>query len=338
MRRAVLALLLVFCSFSVLHAQASAHPQMPAGHPAIPAHGMVAHSTGLIHVLLLTGESGGPYHDWKLTTPVLRQELEETGRFAITVMTAPRSDQDFTGYEPSFDHYQVIVLNIDAPEWPEALRTRFENYVRNGGGLVIVHAADNAFPHWEAFNQMIGVGGWRGRNESAGPHWYYENGKLVADKTPGSAGNHGKRLPFAVTARVPQHPILRGLPPVWLHATDELYDSLRGPGTNMTVLATAHSDPKNKGTGHDEPMIMVSRFGKGRIFHTPMGHDVAALSCAGFIAIFQRGTEWAATGAVTQTVPKNFPTARTTSLRVDIEQMDPAFLDGASPIATLPTR
>ena len=107
---------------------------------------------------------------------------------------------------------------------------------------------------------------------------------------------HGARLPFQVMTRAPENPIMKGLPPVWMHAADELYGTLRGPGKNMTVLATAHSDAKNKGTGHDEPMLMVLRFGKGRIFHTPMGHDVSALSCVGFMTMFQRGTEWAATG------------------------------------------
>jgi type 1 glutamine amidotransferase len=172
---------------------------------------------------------------------------------------------------------------------------------------------------------MAGIGGWRDRSEKSGPYWYFKNGKLVSDPSTGPAGSHGARLPFQLVNREPEHPIMKGLPTAWMHAGDELYATLRGPGENMTVLATAHSDPANKGTDHDEPMLMVVKFGKGRVFHTTMGHDVAALSCVGFMTTYQRGTEWAATGKVTQKIPANFPTANSVSFRVDIAKMDPAF-------------
>jgi hypothetical protein len=284
--------------------------------------------TERIHVLLLDGQSGGPYHAWQLTTGVLKKELEDAAIFQVTIATSPRFGEDFGNFKPDFSKYQTIVLNYDAPDWPTGLREQLEVYVKNGGGLVVVHAADNSFPDWPAFNQMIGIGGWRGRSEKSGPMWYFKDGKLVSDNSPGSAGSHGNRLPFQVETRAPEHPIMKGLPHIWMHGADELYATLRGPGQNMTVLATAHSDPANHGTGHDEPMLMVLSYGKGRIFHTTMGHDVAALSCAGFIATYRRGAEWAATGRVTQKVPADFPTADSVSLRVEIAKMDPAFVNG----------
>jgi len=281
-----------------------------------------------IPVLLVDGQSGGPYHAWQLTTAVLKKELEDAGIFSVTVATSPKFGEDFSAFRPEFSKYRVIVLNYDAPDWPADLREQLENYVRNGGGLVIVHAADNSFPDWAAYNQMIGIGGWRGRTEKAGPMWYFKDGKLVSDDSPGPAGEHGNRLPFQVETRAPEHPIMKGLSHVWMHGADELYATLRGPGQNMTVLATAHSDPANHGTGHDEPMLMVLSYGKGRIFHTTMGHDLAALSSADFVTTFQRGAEWVATGRVTQKVPADFPTADSVSLRVDIAKMDPAFVNG----------
>jgi type 1 glutamine amidotransferase len=135
---------------------------------------------------------------------------------------------------------------------------------------------------------------------------------------------HGKRLPFRVTTRAADHPIMHGLPESWMHMGDELYSRLRGPGRDMTVLATAWSDPANRGSGHDEPMLMALRFGKGRIFHTTLGHDAWALSDVGFMTLLRRGAEWAATGRVTQTVPADFPSADVVSYRADLAAMDPA--------------
>lgn len=290
-----------------------------------------------IHVLLLDGESAAPYHNWKAVTPILKSELDETGLFDTEVVTAPSAGGDFSQFHPEWSKYQVVVFNYDAPDdrWSSDLKSSFETYIRQGGGLVTVHAADNAFPKWQAYNEMIGIGGWRGRNEASGPYWHYKDGKLVADDTPGRAGNHGLRIPYQLTVRDATHPIMKGLPKVWMHQGDELYSKLRGPG-KMTVLATAYSDPANHGSGFDEPQLMVSRFGKGRIFHTTMGHDGLALSSVDSVVTFQRGVEWAAIGKVTQTVPANFPSANSVSYRTDLAAKDPNYSKGLNPLDATP--
>jgi uncharacterized protein len=283
-----------------------------------------------IPVMLLDGESAGRYHDWRHVTPVLTRMLEETGLFSVTVVTAPSGAADAATFAPDWSKYLVVMMNYDAPDerWSPATKSAFEQYVRSGGGLVTVHAANNGFPTWAAFNEMIGVGGWRGRDERAGPFWFYRDGQVVSDASPGRAGSHGRRTPFQVTVRDRNHPITRGLPTVWMHQRDELYARLRGPGKNMTVLATAHSDPANSGSDRDEPQLLALTYGRGRVFHTTMGHDIVALSSVDFVVTLQRGVEWAATGKVTQKVPVSFPTANTVSYRADLAAMDPNYRNG----------
>jgi uncharacterized protein len=268
-----------------------------------------------IPILIVDGQNN---HNWQETTPVLKRLLEETGKFTVDVATSPAKGGDWSTYNPDFSKYKVIVGNYSdyaGDPWPEPLRKKLVEYVAKGGGYVSYHAADNAFPMDLEYNKMIGVGGWGGRTEKDGPMIRFRDGKMVMESKPGKAGNHGKRLPFLVVTRDAQHPITKGLPAEWMHHEDELYDSLRGPAQNIHLLATAWSDPANRGTGENEPALLTVSYGKGRVFHTILGHDVEAMRCVGFIVTFQRGTEWAATGKVSQKVPKDFPDKEKVSLR-----------------------
>lgn len=292
-----------------------------------------------LKVLLIDGQNN---HAWQQTTPILKWALEDSGRFVVTVSTTPgtaprlpqppkadataeqkanfeaalaRAKEDITNYNaakdrlwtswhPKFKDFDVVVSNYNGDLWPETVRREFVEYVRHGGGFVAVHAANNAFPEWPEYNQMIGIGGWGGRSEKSGPYVRFRDGQIVKETKAGPGGGHGAKHEFLVELRDTAHPITKGLPARWMHASDELYDKLRGPAEHLTVLATAHSDKKTGGTGEHEPMLLVTDFGKGRVFHTTLGHGTDSMSGLGFQVTLLRGTEWAATGKVTIPAPQ----------------------------------
>ncbi len=283
-----------------------------------------SNDTKPLKALIVTGQSSR-YHNWKVSAPILKRLLEQTDLFKVDVAKSPPRGGNMESFKPKFADYDTVVLDYEGDRWSVQTQKDFVEYVKSGGGVVVIHASDNAFPRWKEYNEIIGLGGWAGRNQRHGPYIRWSDGKIVKDMTPGEAGYHGPANPFQVIIRNKQHPITKGLPEKWMHAKDELYSKLRGPAKNLTVLATAYADPKLKGTGEHEPALFTIEYGKGRIFHSIMGHvgpddkpPIAALDCVGFIATFQRGAEWTATGKVTQKIPDDFPTE--TEIRVRINK------------------
>lgn len=297
-----------------------------------------------IKALIIDGQNN--HVAWPQTTIMMKQYLEDTGRFSVDVartkytwkggdlldkyplgdgkeyqdLDQPKTDPDF---KPKFADYDVVVNNFgwNAAEWPEETQLALHEFVSGGGGLVIIHAADNCFGNWDQYNGMIGLGGWGDRNEKSGPYVYVnESGETIRDQTPGRGGSHGPQHEFQIVIREPDHPITKGLPRVWMHTNDELYQELRGPANDMTILATAFADEGFRGTGRHEPMMMTIDYGDGRVYHTPMGHAGDSMECVGFITTLIRGTEWAATGQVTlNEVPSDFPKANESSARTFAE-------------------
>ncbi|QEG21174.1 ThuA domain-containing protein [Mariniblastus fucicola] len=292
-----------------------------------------------IPVLIVDGQNG--YHgDWPKITLMMKTYLEETGKFKVDVYRSkflmngarekefPLDDgkeyKDFKeaktdpDFKPDFSKYKLVVNNFgyNAAPWPKETQQAFEKFMKDGGGLVSVHAANNCFPQWKEYNLMTGLGGWGGRSQKSGPYVYYnDKDEIVRDDSDGKGGHHGPQHKFQIVLRNTDHPITNGMPSSFLHAQDELYEQLRGPALNMTILATAFASPEQKGSGRHEPLLIALDYEKGRVFHTTLGHAAYSCECVGFITTFLRGSEWAATGNVTIPVPKDFPTATETSVR-----------------------
>ncbi|MDR1382926.1 MAG: ThuA domain-containing protein [Planctomycetaceae bacterium] len=267
-----------------------------------------------LRAVIIDGQNN---HDWKGTSPILKAALERSGRFDVDVITSPPKGGDTNEFRPDFGKYDVVVLNYTdfggGDTWSETVQRNFEKYVADGGGVVAYHAAISAFPQWTEFNKMIGIGGWCGRNEKSGPWLYVKDGQVVRDTSPGAAGHHGQQVEFQVVTFDAEHPVMKGLPPAFLHVKDELYSKMRGPAEHVTILATADSKLSEGGSGREEPVLLAVEYGNGRVFVTMLGHDPRSSRCVGFLATLSRGAEWAAIGKVTIPVPNNYPTGEKTS-------------------------
>lgn len=236
----------------------------------IPSAGASAHQPPSaprdepIRVLIVTGIDY-PGHHWKETAPVLKSLLQQDRRLRVDIV----EDPGFLA-SPNLQEWNVVVLhfmNWQVPgPGPEA-RRNLQRFVAEGGGLALIHFACGAWhDQWPEFVKL------------AGRVWF----------GPDGGRQHDPRGRFTVRIRRPEHPVVHGLRD--FETDDELYTCLEGD-TPITVLATARS----KIDGRDYPMVFVLSYGKGRVFHTVLGHDVRAYTVHPAVGeLLRRGIAWAA--------------------------------------------
>lgn len=283
---------------------------------------LAAAEPGKIRVLITDGCSN---HDWQLTTRCIRAILEPTGLFDVTVSTAPptAASPGWDTWRPKFADYDVVIqhyndINGGAP-WPAEVRADFEAYVRNGGGVYVWHAGNNAFPAWPAYNQIIGLG-WRKKDQGAALQ-VGDDGKII--RIPSGEGNntsHGPRFD-ATVVRLGDHPIHQGLPRRWKAANIEVYNYARGPAENVEVLSYANDEVRTK---LNWPIEWTVTYGAGRIYTSTLGHvwkdDIQPVTVrdAAVQTLLVRALQWLAHRPGTYPVPADFPTENATSVRAEL--------------------
>jgi len=211
-------------------------------------------------VLIVTGIDY-PGHKWKLTAPVLAEAIAADNRLEVTVTEKPG---DLAGDD--LGDYDVIVLHFmdwEVPDPGPAARANLKRVIASGKGLVIVHFACGAFQEWPEFVELAG---------------------RVWDPKLRGHDPHGK---FTVKITDAQHPAMKGLKE--FETVDELYTCLAGR-TPIKVLATARS----KVDGKDYPMAFVLDYGKGRVLHSVLGHDVQAFASPNVKRLFRNACAWSA--------------------------------------------
>lgn len=223
-------------------------------------------------VLLLSGQNN---HDWKRSAFFCKELMEKTGRFDVTMSEDPSASLAGAPL-----NYELFFMDYNGPAWTEDAKKNFIAAVRNGTGVCILHAANKGYDGWMEYEKICALM-WRGGSK------------------------HGAYHKFDVKIVDSEHPITKGLPPVIKDHPDELYANLAHMhDAPYHVLATAYSSPESRGTGKNEPVLLVKTCGKGRVFHCILGHvwvggPMDTFNNADFQRILLRGCEWAATGAAT---------------------------------------
>jgi len=256
-------------------------------------------------VLIVDGFSN---HDWKQTTAITKRILEGSGLFTVSVSTIPTD---------------IIQRSRWAPKFSDYAERSLENYVRAGGGLYILHSANNAFSHWNEYDKMIGLG-WR--PVTTGYALEIDSKRNILRIPPGVGMDTGHSDRFnAIIKILNRHPINEHYPDEWQTANTEVYYFARGPAQNLTVLSYALD---STGTQRMWPVEWIVRYGKGRVYNSSMGHlwqgeiYPPAYRCVGYQTTVIRATQWLATGKVSYPIPHNFPTRSSQSLKNENEFID----------------
>ena len=239
---------------------AISHAQTPPAFSAADEAELAPPAKGT-RVLIVTGIDY-PGHHWKETAPALKAILEKDTRLSVKIVEKPALIQSRRLQE--WDLIVLHFMNWEVPGPGKEAQENLARLVREGKGLMLTHFACGAWQEWPEFRQL------------AGRVW---DPKLRPHDPLGS---------FKVQIADPEHPVTRGLP--GFETLDELYTCLTGDAPiHIVAKATSTVDKK------DYPMAFVLNYGKGRVFHSVLGHELPAYTNSPVMGdLMRRGAAWAA--------------------------------------------
>ncbi len=211
-------------------------------------------------VVILTGDDY-PGHLWRETGPEYAKLLRTDPQLEVTISESPAllGSGELASYDAVFLDFKNYNNRIPTAE---PLWKNFEQYIQNGGGLVIAHFGCGALQEWNGYVKVSG---------------------RIWDPQKRGHDPYGE---FLVSILKTGHPVTKGIPD--FTTTDELYTCFTGD-TKIDVLAEATS----KVDQSTQPMAFVLAPGKGRVFNSPLGHNLAALKAQGVRDLYLNATRWA---------------------------------------------
>ena len=218
--------------------------------------------------------SGGQreHHGFREQALYLASSLENTGRFQVTI------GEDAAILEtPGFRKYDLLIVTVDrrdpASKFTPAQQEAIFEYVRSGHGYVSIHGGDNAPPDWL-------------------PTWKEMLGGIYSHT--GKPDGKARRGTYLVKIADTSSPITQGLKDFELK--DELY-------YNMQMMPDVKPLATIEFQGTVWPVAWTQNFGKGRVFHTNLGHHgwkdqpkEDPLRDPNLSRLILQGIEWVAAG------------------------------------------
>jgi type 1 glutamine amidotransferase len=241
-----------------------------------------------VRVLLVAGNDAHKWHNWEKTSPRIKKALELDPRISVDVS----SDAEVLG-KKDLAAYDVILLNSycnwnDPKGLSEKAKAAFVKFLKDGGGLILVHFANGAF-HYSL--PKAGDSDWPEYRKIVRRVWNHTPKK---GKPPSSHDAFGT---FLVVPTKTKHPITAGLKR--FEVSDELYFHQDGDEPIEPLI-----QGESKVTKRFEPLAWTYTYGKGRVFQTLLGHSEKTYDAFEAREMLRRACAWVARQPVRPVDPK----------------------------------